>query len=173
MAGALDSLAGLCRGLAQLFLWLSALALVAMTALVGWQVWGRYVMNETPIAAEPITLVLVLYLSMLGAAVGVREELHLGISVIRSRLGPGWRMVVDLFNHTCVAVFAVAMTWYGWALARETWSHTIPTVGIPEGLNYLAVPISGAATILFVAEHVLRLVLRGPEAEPRPSGKAG
>ena len=40
---------------------------------------GRYVLNDTPTWAESTALVLVLYVTMLGAAVGVRDAGHIGL----------------------------------------------------------------------------------------------
>ena len=40
---------------------------------------GRYVLNDTPIWAESTALVLILYVTMLGAAVGVRDAGHIGL----------------------------------------------------------------------------------------------
>lgn len=161
----LDRAAMLCRAIAQLFLWASAVGMVAMTALVGWQVWGRYVLNVTPIAAERTTILILLYVSLLGAAVGVRERFHLGMPFIRDALPPRWRMVVDVGNHLLVGFFVAAMTWHGWLLTMATIDHRIPTVGISEGFTYLALPISGIAALLFLAEHLLNLAA-GREIAP-------
>ena len=43
------------------------------------QVFGRYVLNDTPTWAESLALVLVLYVTMLGCAVGVRDAGHIGM----------------------------------------------------------------------------------------------
>src|SRR3546814_20054516 len=76
------SYARLCRLLGNAFLSVSALLLLIMSLTVGWQVWGRYVLNETPISAEPLSLIFMLYLCLLGAAVGVREGYHMGMLVV-------------------------------------------------------------------------------------------
>ncbi len=40
---------------------------------------GRYVLNDTPTWAESTALVLILYVTMFGAAVGVRDAGHIGL----------------------------------------------------------------------------------------------
>ncbi len=167
--GFLDRMGGVCRALAQLFLWSGAAALLIMTAVVGWQVWGRYVLNETPIAAEAVSLLLMLYLSLLGAAVGVRDRFHLGVVFVRDGVPLPWRNWLDIVNHLLVGAFAAGMVWYGWLLAASTWDHTMPTTGISQGINYLPIPLSGAATLLFVVEHILA-ILAGRAREPEPYG---
>ena len=171
MNALLDRVAVLCHAIAQLFLCASAAGMVVMTALVGWQVWGRYVMNETPIAAERTTILILLYVSLLGSAVGVREQFHLGMTFIRDALPLAWRKAVDVVNHLLVGFFVAAMTLHGWWLTMATMDHMIPTVGISEGFTYLPLPISGVASLLFLAEHLLNLA-GGREAPPRAFGSA-
>ena len=40
---------------------------------------GRYVLNDSPTWAENLALVLILYVTLLGAAVGVRDAGHIGM----------------------------------------------------------------------------------------------
>ena len=54
----------------------AVLGLVGIVATVGYQVFGRYVMNDTPTWAESTALVLILYVTMLGAAVGEIGRAH-------------------------------------------------------------------------------------------------
>ena len=44
-----------------------------------WQVFGRYVLNDTPVWAESTALLLVIWVTMLGAAAGVRDAGHIGM----------------------------------------------------------------------------------------------
>ena len=53
--------------------------LSAIVAVVACQVFGRYVLNDTPTWAESLALVLILYVTLLGAAVGVRDAGHIGM----------------------------------------------------------------------------------------------
>ena len=44
---------------------------------------------------------------------------------------------------------------WGGELVLRTWSHVVPSLGIPRGLTYLALPLSGALMALFALEQVL------------------
>lgn len=149
----------LCRRLGDLLLALSAVLLLVMTAGVGWQVWGRYVLNETPIAAEPLSLIFMLYLCLFGAAVGVREGFHMNMQVVLYLLSERGRRRAEMASLVAVGCFAFGMLWYGGRLSLATAGHIIPTVEISEALFYLALPLSGAAILLFIAERLLALHL--------------
>ena len=63
-------------------LWLAGLGLVLMTAFVSWQVFGRYVLNQSPNWTELGSVMLMSWFIFLGAAVGIREDYHLGFDVL-------------------------------------------------------------------------------------------
>ena len=145
----------LCRLLGNIFLSLSALFLLVMSLTVGWQVWGRYVLNETPIAAEPLSLIFMLYLCLMGAAVGVREGFHMGMQVFLELLPAAGRRACEMLSLVLVGGFAVGMVWYGGHLAIVTAHDNIPSVDLPQGVFYASLPLSGAAIVLFVIERLI------------------
>ena len=62
-------------------LWIAGIGLVLMTVFVAWQVFGRYVLNQSPSWTEPASLLLMSWFILLGSAVGVREGNHLGFEI--------------------------------------------------------------------------------------------
>ena len=151
--------------LSQLCLWLSAGGLVVMTAVIGWQVWGRYVLNDTPHWSERLSLLLMIYYILFAAAVGVRERFHLGLVLLRTALPPAGQRRLDIVVSLIVAGFGAAMVWYGAQMVTSTWSHSIPTLGLPTGLSYLPFPIAGGLILLFALEQML---VAPPEPGPEP-----
>ncbi len=155
MSSPLDRLAVLTAWVSRLCLWLSASGLVLMTVVIGWQVWGRYVLNDTPNWSERLSLFLMIYFILFAAATGVREGFHLGLVVIRDALPKRARRMVGLLINLIVGGFGCGMVWFGAQTAAATWSHTIPTLGFSTGIYYLPFPIAGAIIALFSLEHVL------------------
>jgi TRAP-type C4-dicarboxylate transport system permease small subunit len=144
--------------LATAALWISGAGILAMTATVGWQIFGRYVLNDTPTWAEPVTLQLMGWFILLGAAVGVRESFHLGLDIVRHVVGPTVGRVMDGVNLVLVAAFGIAMAWYGGLLAEGTWDAPLPVLGVPGGVDYLPLIGGGALIALFAAERFLALL---------------
>ena len=60
-------------GLASLAMTLAGIALVAMALVQAWQVFARYVLNDSPGWTEPLALLLMSFAVMFGAAVAVRR----------------------------------------------------------------------------------------------------
>ena len=150
-------------------LWISGGCLVAMTAAIAWQVWGRFVLNDTPSWAEPLSLMLMLYFILLAAAVGVRERFHLGLDLLRYVLPTRIVRWLDMISFVIVGLFGVAMFWYGGELMLGTWSTAIPVLGVPEGLNHLPMVLSGLLVVLFSIERLLVMTRPpAPQSSPDP-----
>ena len=147
--------------ISRLALFLSAVGIVAMTAIVGWQVFGRYVLNDTPHWSESLAIFIMNWFILTGAAVGVHERFHIGIVVFKEAMPDPVRFGLEMVIHLAVASFAVAMIIYAGRLAETTWSHTIPTLNLPRGLQYVPFVLSGALIILFSANHLVRLFADG------------
>lgn len=140
-------------------LWLSGIGLIVMTAATGWQVFGRYVLNDSPQWVERTTLLIVLYFSFLAGAVGVREESHLGIAFINDALPPAFRRVIMSIVYLVLAAFGGVLAWNGIMLVIETWDVATPIIRIPEGATYFAIPLGGLFIISFALELMLREIL--------------
>src|SRR5215831_1002276 len=138
---------------------------VGGVAAVITQVFGRYVLNNTPTWAEALAMLLVLYVTMLGAAVGVRDAGHIGMESLLVLVPERVRLKIELLIHVLVAAFGALMAWNGAFLAWSVHEYLIPTLGISEGLNYVPIAVSGALILLFSFEHIVAQ-LRGEDVVP-------
>lgn len=154
----MERLSRITHVLADLLVKVSAFGLVLMTAIVGWQVFGRYVLNSTPSWSEEAALTLMIWFVSLAAAAGVRQGFHIRIVALEDAVAPGVRKVMQLASNAVVCGCGIAMLVWGWELVTLTWSHVIPSLGISRGLAYLGLPISGALMALFAVERMLEVL---------------
>ena len=151
--------------LAKFCMVVAVIGLLVIVACVLIQVFGRYVLNDTPTWAEALALVLVLWVTMLGAAVGVRDAGHIGMESLLIWVSAELRHKLEIVIHVLSGLFGGMMAWQGAILAESVMGYKIPTLGIPEGLNHVPVAIAGALIVLFSIEHIVALV-RGEEVVP-------
>ena len=137
-------------------------ALVVLTVIFGWLVFGRYVLNATPTWVEQAALLLVMLIGFLGAAVGIHRQTHLNITYFR-QVSPGpLRRAFILVSHLALAGFGAVMMVKSYELVIFKWSTDIPLINLPEGLRAVPIMLCGAFTLLFSVGHLIRL-FRGVE----------
>lgn len=130
-----------------------------------YQVIGRYIFNDTPTWAESGAVLLVLYVTMLGMAVGVRDAGHIGLESFLV-LAPDWlRTKLELLIHALVLLFGIVMAWNCGVLAESVARYKIPTLGISEAFKYVPPAMAGVLVAMFSLEHIIA-ILRGVEVEP-------
>ncbi|MBY3176272.1 TRAP transporter small permease [Rhizobium leguminosarum] len=138
-------------------LWLAGTGLVLMTVFVAWQVFCRYVLNDSPSWTEPGSVMLMSWFIFLGAAVGIRENNHLGFDVLLYVLPKSGKRVLRMISDAVILAFGAGMVWYGGALMSLTWNTTLPSLGISGAFDYLPLAGGGVLAVIFSLE---RIVLR-------------
>lgn len=151
--------------LARYGMYLAVGGLFVIVAVVFYQVFGRYVLNSPPTWAENLALVLVLYVTLIAAAVGVRDAGHIGMESLLVLVPDRVRDRIELVIHALVILFGASMVYNGIVLGESVFSYKIPNLGLPEGVRYIPLVVSGALIILFSIEHIIALV-KGDDVVP-------
>ena len=154
----------LCAAIARGCMLVGIFGLVLLIAAVLYQVVGRYVFNDTPTWAESGAVLLVLYVTMLGMAVGVREASHIGLESFLVLAPDKVRHAMEYLIHALVGVFGVVMAWQCALLAESVAAYKIPTLGLSEAFKYAPPAFAGVLVAMFSLEHILALA-RGTEVE--------
>ena len=160
-----DPFTRMCAALSKVSLMLAVVGLIAIVLCVQWQVIGRYIFNDTPTWAEELALLLVLFVTAFGLAVGVRDAGHIGLESLVVLLPEKWQRRIELLIHALVATFGVLMVQGGWLWASDKWDEKKPMLPLPDGIDYLPIVIAGVLIVLFSIEH-FAAILRGVDVEP-------
>jgi TRAP-type transport system small permease protein len=134
---------------------LSGGLMVFLLVITGWQVWGRYVLNDTPSWVEKSALLAILYIALPMAAVGVRERFHMNVVFLVERFSTRQQRTVGMLMDAALLVFGMAMAWYGVAIAKIVWPSKMPILPLSEGMTYVPLVIAGVMIVLFTAEQLL------------------
>lgn len=140
---AFDFLASVCMALA-------GTALVVLVIIFGWLVYGRYILNDTPTWVEQLALLLIVWITFLGAAVGVHRNTHLSVDFIRESMPPRIRSFMRVLADLIVLSFGAAMVWQGYALVSAGMGRAVPMLGISEAWRVAAMPVCGALIAIFM-----------------------
>lgn len=135
-------------------LYLAGIGLVAMSVIVFWQVFLRYVLNWGNAWTELSSIMIMSWFIFLGAAVGVRENYHLGFDVLLYVLPDGSKKFLRTISDLVVLSFAVGMIYYGVMLMRLQWNEVMPSLGISGAFRYLPLTAGGVLIVLFSLERI-------------------
>lgn len=129
--------------------------LVAITLMIPWGVFTRYVLNSASSWPEPLAVLMMIWFAFLSAALVYRENLHIGVAVIPMMLQGKARTAIGWAIELCMMATNLFMFWWGIKLVQATFYQSIsdfPWYSV--GASYLPVPIGGLITALFVIERL-------------------
>src|SRR5918994_1366434 len=131
------------RAVARYGMYLAVPRLLLIVVVVFYQVFGRYVLNDPPTWAENVALVLVLYVTLIAAAVGVRDAGHIGMESLLILLPDRVRDRIELVIHLCILLFGAAMAYNGWILGKSVMHYKIANLNLSEAVRYVPLSLSG------------------------------
>ena len=132
------------------FLVIAVVAVLVVDVL--WQVFTRFILKNPSTWTEELAVFMLIWVSLLGAAVALGRGAHLGIDYFVGKLSPRKRLYTEIFVFLCISAFSLAVMVIG---GIELVSNTLelgqvsPALGVKVGYVYLAVPISGFFLVLY------------------------
>jgi TRAP-type C4-dicarboxylate transport system permease small subunit len=132
----------------------AGVALLGMAATEAWQVFARYVLNDSPGWTEPVALLLLNTAMSFGAAAGVRSWSHFGFFILVHNVPPALRTGLQAF--ACLGVAAVGAALAGWGAQLLLDGIAIPAAGtvLPESAVFLPMALGGALMFVFAIERL-------------------
>lgn len=126
--------------------------LVTMVLVVCFTVFTRYFLSYTPSWGEETALLCMVWFGFLSMALGVRDDLHLSITILDQILSKPVLKVLNLVKYVCTGGYGLFMIVQGQKLVQVGLLNRFPGLGITSAWLYAVVPISGAAIIVYSIE---------------------
>ena len=155
-------LAHLNARLSAIVLVIARVCLAGLGIVVLYGVIMRYAFNNEPPYVEQLALLLVISVSMFGAAAVAHDAGHIGLDSLVDRLPPAVRNAIARLVALSTLLFAGVILYGAYEMALSTHDNKIPTLGISEAWRYLPLIIAGALIALFSIDRMLR---RAPAAQ--------
>ena len=142
--------------LSALVLVIARLCLAGLGIVVLYGVVMRYAFNNEPPYVEQLALLLVISVSMFGAAAVAHDAGHIGLDSLVDRMPPAVRNAIARIVALSTLAFACVILYGAYEMALSTHDNKIPTLGISEAWRYLPLMIAGALIALFSIDRMLR-----------------
>lgn len=140
------------------------LAVLVLVLDVLWGVFTRYTMGEQAKWSEELARFLLIWVSLLGAAVAFGEKAHLGVDYFVGLLHPKSQKLLTVFGQVLILIFAVTIFIYGGSrVVFDNLGQRTPALLWRMGHVYLALPIAGVFITFFTVEQLLETLLSKEE----------
>ena len=131
--------------------------LVAAISILGmYRVVGR-LFGHVPAWVEELIRFLFVWASCVGAAVGVKEHIHIGIDVLVNLLPQIGRRIIAIVVQVILCGFDVFLIKFGINLVNQTMKQPSAGLQIPMGYVYWAIPVLGGLGIFYSIREIVRL----------------
>lgn len=153
----------------RLCMLIAAACIVAITLVIPWGVFTRYVLQSAASWPEPLAVLLMIWFAFIASALCYRENLHISVQILpRFVHGPA-AIVLAWVAEILMGGANLFILVYGLRLVETTWHQVIadfPVVSV--GVSYLPIPLGGGIILLFVIERLWR----GPRFAPPAAEQA-
>lgn len=125
---------------------IAELAEIGMLAILFVTVVLRYCFNTGIGWAEEVPRLLVILFSFIACAVGVRDHMHISVTVIYSRIkSKTVKKVLDVFSDVCTLLCGLILLIYGYRYMHRLMGVTgwLPMTGLPTWVQYIPAPLAG------------------------------
>ena len=129
--------------------WVCMVLMVVLSIDLFLGVFSRYVLAMTFTWYDEIARGCFVWLTFLGAAVGVKRHAHFRLHIVVDRLSPQLRQATVLLFPLVVIIFAGVLIQQGLVFLDLGKFQQTPVMGLPKTWIYVAIPIGGALMILY------------------------
>lgn len=132
---------------------------ILMTVLTCWQVVTRYVLGQPSSWSEELVSYLFAWMALLGASLVVGERGHMNIPLLVEHVRPSFRKILCIFAEIVAALFAgIILVYGGLQITDLAMAQMTSSLGVPIGVFYIVLPLSGVLNIIFCIINIIELV---------------
>lgn len=132
--------------------------LVAVLSVLGiYQVVGR-ALGHAPAWTEESIRFLFVWATCVGAAIGVKEHIHIGIDVLVNLLPRVGKKIVAVVVQLVLCCFDVFLLRAGIMIMQKTANQPSPALRVPMSYVYMAVPVLGALGLFYSIREIVKII---------------
>lgn len=122
-----------------------------------WQVFARFVLDAPSSFTEELARFLLIWVGVLGGGYAVGQHDHLALELLPQNLEGRAQEWLKIAIQGCIIAFSLAVLIFGGlrlVYIQLSLGQTSASLGLPLGLVYLVLPLSGAVMIFYSTVHI-------------------
>lgn len=138
---------------------LLAVLLMVMSAVVFYQVFSRFVLDESLRWSEELARYIMIWAVFIGSALAIRKMELISVDAIKELMPEKAIKVLNILVYLSSIVFLVVLVQYGFEMASNVSTQTSPAMRIPMSWAYAAIPIGSIFMIINCIAIVIENIL--------------
>lgn len=128
---------------------------VFLRYVVGWVTYTCDLDNVPFTWVEEVGEMALAWLTLIGAAIGIRARAHFTLHFLTPMLPMSVRRALDVMNHLLIAAIGALTAWYAWDLCRLNW--TLKTAGLQISLAalYASAVVGGVLITIYALSMII------------------
>lgn len=128
-----------------------------MTFAAFMQVFTRFILGSPWKWTDEVCRYALVWLTMLGAAFGVKRHSHLAIDVVIHLMPASIQKAAERGGNLLVVLFGCVLTYQGIVLCRTFMQQRTSVLGLPMGAVYSAIPVFSMFLVIFSLEGLIKI----------------
>lgn len=129
--------------------YLIGVLVLALTILVNAEVLLRYFLDLPVAEVDEVVRVLFVWVTFLGAAVGVEKGDHMSLDFLRGKLSPRLHFLVGRLAALLVIGLGAYLLYDGIRFEGQAFRSILTITGWSTGWQFLVIPLSGGLMVLY------------------------
>ena len=124
--------------------------MLVMVGVVFYQVIMRQIFDDAPVWGEEVSLIIMCWFVYLGIAVALKEDLHIGIGMLVSRLPRELMLAIEVLVSFIILFLSALLYHFGTTLATFVQANSLPATGTSVSIFYFPVAVAGVLMMLIM-----------------------
>lgn len=136
----------------------SAIIFAAMVVIGTYQIVTRFVFNSPSTVSEELLTYSFTWMALLATAYVFGKRDHMRMGFLADNFSAGVRKGLSIMAEVLIMLLAgVVMVYGGFILVKLTMTQTTASLGIPMGVVYTILPISGILIVIYSVLNIIDL----------------
>lgn len=135
---------------------LAGVSFIVMVALVCWQVFTRYILQNPSTWSEELVGYMFAWMALFGASLVTGERGHMNIPVLVDRFSMSGRKVFAILAEVVALLFSASILVYGGLqIADLAMGQMTSSLGVAIGTFYWVMPVCGVLNVIYTIMNIV------------------
>lgn len=144
-----------------------AVIFAAMVVIGTYQIVTRFIFKNPSTVSEELLTYSFTWMALLASAYVFGKRDHMRMGFMADKLGKGGQRILNIISEILILILAGSVMIYGGVTIMDlTMTQSTASLGIPMGVVYTIIPLSGALIVIYSILNMIDLIA-GVEREQR------